>query len=127
MKYLTAEQILLIHSIIIQETGELHGVRDHRAILSLVNLPKQKASGKEFYPTLFHKTAVYSRNIIMNHPFFDGNKRTAMAVVFDFLKENSYEIIVKRGEIEKFALRVIRKKFTIKQIANWLKKYSRKM
>lgn len=127
MKYLTAEQILLIHSIIIRETGGLHGVRDHHAILSLVNLPKQKAFGKEFYPTLFHKAAVYARSIIMNHPFFDGNKRTGIAAAFDFLRENGYEIVVKRGRVEQFALQVIGRRFTIEQISGWLKKYSQKI
>ena len=86
MKYLTKEQILIIHSIIIDETGGMHGVRDHNAVLSVEALPRQKLFGKELYPTIFLKATVYTRNIIMNHFFIDGNKRTGMTAASVFLE-----------------------------------------
>lgn len=101
-------------------------MRDHRAILSLEHFPRQNVFGKELYPTVFHKAAVYARNIIMNHPFVDGNKRTGMIVADAFLKNNGYKIAAKQGEIEKFAISIILKRLTVEQIAKWLKKHSRK-
>lgn len=125
MEYLTKEQILLIHSIIVSETGGLHGVREHGAILSLEALPQQKVFGKELYPTIFLKAAVYVRNIIFSHPFLDGNKRTAMTSASVFLENNGYKIGAKEGEIEKIALRVISNKLSLEQMALWLKKNSK--
>lgn len=126
MIYLTQEQILLIHSAVIDETGGNHGVRDHHALATLDDLPRQKAFGKELYPTLFHKAAVYARNIIGAHPFIDGNKRTAMSAAGIFLELDEYVLDTKEGEIEKFALRIIAQKLSLDAIAAWLKRHSHK-
>ncbi|TSC55567.1 MAG: death on curing protein [Parcubacteria group bacterium Greene0714_21] len=122
MRYLTKEQILLIHSMIIDETGGSHGVRDYDAILSLESLPRQSVFGKELYPTLFAKAAVYARNIISGHPFVDGNKRTAMTAASVFLEDNGYKLAAEKGTVEKFALRLIKEKLNIEAIASWFKK-----
>ena len=121
---MSAEDILQIHSMVVDETGGLHGVRDHNIILSLENTPRQKVFGKELYPTIFLKAAVYVRNLLMNHPFIDGNKRTGMTSVAVFLEDNGYIITIEEGGIEKFALSVVNEKLSLDAIATWLKKYS---
>lgn len=126
MKYLGSEDILLIHSMIIDETGGSHGVRDTHAILSLAQSPKQSFSGKELYPTIFEKAAVYARGILMEHPFIDGNKRTGMTAASVFLEDNGYKIVAKEGEIEKFALRVVAEKMEITEIAQWFQRRSKR-
>lgn len=112
---------------IIDETGGSHGVRDYHLILSLEDSPRQEVFGKELYPTIFLKAAVYARNIINGHPFIDGNKRTAMTAASVFLENNGYKIIAKEGEIEQLALKIIIKKFDLETIAGWFKKHSRKI
>ncbi|MBI2673996.1 MAG: type II toxin-antitoxin system death-on-curing family toxin [Candidatus Zambryskibacteria bacterium] len=112
---------------VVDETGGSHGIRDHNIILSLENTPNQQVFGKELYPTVFLKAAVYIRNIIMNHPFIDGNKRTGMTSAGVFLEDNGYIITVKEGGIEEFSLRVIDEKLDLNVIAIWLKKHSRKI
>ena len=124
VNYLGVDDILLIHSMVIDETGGSHGVRDTHAILSIVEAPKQSFSGKELYPTIFEKAAVYARDIIMNHPFIDGNKRTGMTTGAVFLEDNGYVFTAKEGEIEHFALKVIREKLEIREIAKWFKEHS---
>lgn len=127
MKYLSAEDILQIHSMIIDEIGGLHGVRDYHTILSLEDTPRQKVFGKELYPTIFLKAAVYIRNLIMSHSFIDGNKRTGMTSASVFLENNGYIITAKKGEIEKFALRVVNESLNLDIIADWLRKHSKKL
>ncbi len=122
MHYLSQEEILQIHSMVIDEIGGMHGIRDLNAILSAVATPKQKVFGKELYPTVFSKAGVCVRDIIYNHPFLDGNKRTGMAAAFVFLENNGYRAIAKEGEIYKFALKVIQKKLDVEAIGKWLKK-----
>lgn len=126
MRYLSAEDILLIHSVLIDETGGAHGLRDQHAVLSLEKSPQQKTYDKELYPTIFHKAALYARDIILNHPFVDGNKRTGITSAFVFLENNGYVAVLKKGEAERFALRIVNKKLTLDQIAAWLKKHSRR-
>jgi|SRR3989344_237031 len=124
--YLTSEDILLIHSIIIDETGGSHGVRDRQALATLGALPQQIAFGKELYPTLFIKAAVYVRGVISAHPFIDGNKRTAMAVADVFLQRNGLRIVTAKGGVEAFALLIISEKLALEDIAVWLKKNSKR-
>lgn len=112
---------------VIDETGGLHGVRDPHALLTLAKLPRQKAFGKELYNGIFMKAALYVRNIIESHPFLDGNKRTAMVASSIFIENNGYKVIAEEGEIEKFALDIIREKYDLKKIASWFKKHSQKI
>lgn len=127
MRYLLPEEILQIHSIVIDETGGSHGVRDRNPITALGDLPRQKAFGQELYPTVFLKAAVYMRNIIFSHPFIDGNKRTAMAAGSVFLELNGYRIVVKKGGVEAFALKIIKKHLDLPAIAAWLQESSRQV
>ena len=85
----------------------------------------QKILGKELYPSIFAKAAVYARNIIMNRPFIDGNKRTGVTVASIFLEQNGYYLTAKEGEIEAFALRIITDRLDIGIIAEWFLKHSR--
>ena len=111
--YLTAERILQIHSMLIDETGGSHGLRETNAILSTEQMPQQMVFGKELYPDVFLKAAVYARNIIVNHSFVDGNKRTGVTSAFVFLERNGYVSTAKEGEIEKFALKIVTEKFSL--------------
>ncbi|OGG47275.1 hypothetical protein A2671_01910 [Candidatus Kaiserbacteria bacterium RIFCSPHIGHO2_01_FULL_49_13] len=124
--YLSSEDILLVHSIIVDETGGSHGVRDRHALATLEGLPRQFAFGKELYPTLFTKAAVYVRGLISAHPFVDGNKRTAMAAADVFLQRNGFHISVPKGGVEAFALSIISQKLELGDIAAWLKKNSKR-
>ena len=110
---------------LIEETGGLHGVRDRNTVLSVEQMPQQTAFGKELYFTVFLKAAVYARNIIMNHPFIDGNKRTGMTSAFIFLERNGYISLVKEGDIEKFALKIVQMRLSVEKIADWLQKHSK--
>jgi len=125
MTYLTVEQVLLIHSMVIDETGGLHGLRDRGRFLSAVESPKTSGFGREYYPSLFEKAAVYARSIILDYPFLDGNKRTGMTAAFIFLENNGFEETAKRGEIEMMALTIATKKPEPAIIATWLKKHVR--
>jgi len=127
VEYLTKEQIILIHSLIIEETTGSHGVRDHHAFKSLEFAPAQSFGGKEVYPDHFAKAAVYIREIIKTHIFVDGNKRTAIVAAATFLEINGYKLVAKRGEIVEFAIEIATSKPSIDKIAGWLKKHSKKI
>lgn len=112
---------------VIDETGGSHGVRDSHAILGLIAAPKQKVFGKELYLTVFEKAALYARDIVLNHPFVDGNKRTGIAAAAVFLEHNGYKSIAMEGEFERLALRVIAEHLTVQAIATWFTNHFRKI
>ncbi len=124
-KYLNLEEILRLHFQVIEDFGGSHGVRDEDRLKSVVNSPKQVVFSEEQYPSLYEKAAVYLRNIIGDHPFTDGNKRTAITVCGIFLSRNSIIISAKPKDLEDFTIKVATDHLGIDKIAEWLSNNSK--
>ncbi|MBI3442529.1 MAG: type II toxin-antitoxin system death-on-curing family toxin [Candidatus Sungbacteria bacterium] len=126
IRYLDHEEVLIIHARILDETGGLHGVRDIHGVASALGRPKMQFGGADLYPSLFEKAAAYFSSLAFDHPFLDGNKRTAIVATARFLFLNGYELRATNKILEKFVLRAVVEKYEIKKIAAWLEKHSRK-
>ena len=106
MNYLSPEQVLFIHSRIIDTTGGAHGLRDIGLLQSAVSRPRATFKGKNLYIDVFHKTAAVMESLAVNHPFIDGNKRTAITSAAVFLALNGRVLEATQGDLETFALSV---------------------
>ncbi len=126
MKYLTSQDILIIHAHIIDETGGAHGVRDTHLLMSLAERPKSTFDGKELIQGVFLKTASYFEALAWYHVFIDGNKRTALVASARFLFINGFEFTATNHEAEDFVLQVVVEKLDLKKIAAWFKKHTKK-
>jgi len=124
VKYLTEEQVLFIHSRLIDETGGVHGVRDLGLLQSAVSRPKATFGSEDLYPDIFHKAAALMESLIKNHPFIDGNKRTAITSAGIFLQRNGYILETAQRELEQFTLSVVTGKASFEDAVEWFKKYS---
>jgi death-on-curing protein len=122
-RYLTAAEIKAINSRIL---GSLQ-LRDTNALESAVARPKHSAFGADAYRDLFNKAGALMESLIQNHPFVDGNKRTGFVAVAMFLALNGYWLEVKQGEVVEFALNVASSKYTVSQIASWLRNHSKEI
>lgn len=111
---------------LIESYGGTHGVRDMHTLMSLEEAPGQAAFGKELYPTVFLKAAVYARNIITAHPFLDGNKRAGISCATVFLENNGYVFNAPEGALQDYAVEIARTKPSLEEIAAWLKKHSKR-
>ncbi len=118
---LTIEQLLKLHVMVISETGGSQGVRDVGRLESAIATQTQEVFGQEIYSSVHDKSAAMIRGIIGDHPFVDGNKRTAMLAGLTFLEVNGFQIKIKKGELEDFAVRVAVEHLDVEQIAKWLK------
>jgi death on curing protein len=127
MKYLSAEQVLFIHSRLIDETGGSHGIRDTGLLQAAVERPKATFGGKDLYPDSFYKAAALLESLIKNHPFIDGNKRTAMASTGLFLQKNGYSLETSQKDFVRFALAMATKNIKTEDAAKWIKENSRKL
>lgn len=128
MKWLTANDLAIIHIQIIDASGGSQGIRDMGRLQSAVSAPRQEVFGEELYPTLFEKTAVLLRAIIADHPFIDGNKRTGMMSALVLLNLNGYDTTeLTDRELEDFAVQVAVEHLDIPVIAAWLKAHSHKV
>lgn len=125
MRYLSEEDILVIHAHVLEASGGSDGVRDAHLLGSLVERPKVALFGAESFPTVFEKAAVYLESIARYHVFLDGNKRTAMSASARFLFINGYELEITRKQFVVCAIEVAVGKKSLQDIALWLKKYSK--
>jgi len=124
MNYLTAEQILFIHYRLIEETGGSHGIRDITLLQSAIARPQAIFANNDLYPDIFTKAAALMHSIIKNHPFVDGNKRTAIIAASIILQRNNYTLTASNKELEQFTLKVASTNTEIGKIAGWFKKHS---
>jgi death-on-curing protein len=104
---------------------EERGIRDPSLVLSALGEPKQTFDGKDLYPDIFDKAAVLMRSLAQNHGFVNANKRTAMMAAIIFLEENGYEVLAPPTKMYRLAMKIVREKPTISNIAKTLRKYSR--
>lgn len=126
MNFLTLEELLFLHFKIIEDFGGSHGVRDEGRLQSAIAAPEQEVFGQALYPTAFDQAAVYIRAIIGDHPFADGNKRTAITCGVIFLQRTGYSMTASPKELEDFAVQVAVEHLDIPMIAAWLKAHSAK-
>ena len=124
-KYLSVEEILRLHYQVIVDYGGSHGVRDEGRLKSVVDAPQQEVFGQDQYPTLYEKAAVYMRNIIGDHPFSDGNKRTGVTTTAVFLMRNNVQLTASPLEFEDFTVSVATDHLDVNTIAAWLETHSR--
>lgn len=117
---LTEQQVLAVHSRMIEMTGGSDGVRDRSLLDSALNAPFQTFDGKEIYPALLSKAAVMCRSIISNHPFVDGNKRIGIHVMLIFLELNGIELQYSQNELIELGLRVASSNLSGDDILKWL-------
>ena len=125
--YLTPEQVLFIHARLISETGGEHGILDLGHLLSAVERPKVTFDQEELYPDLFSKTAALFDSLIRNHPFLDGNKRTAITAAGLFLVQNGYRLSASNEEVVDFALACAQAQLSLEEIKDWFEGNSGKI
>jgi death on curing protein len=121
VSYLTLEEVLRLHFQIISDYGGSHGVRDEGRLQSVVLAPRQEVFGKEQYVDIYEKVATYMRNIIADHAFVDGNKRSAVAAAGVFLRRNGIRQTATPKALEDFAVKVAVGHLDVPAIAAWLR------
>lgn len=122
--YLLPEQVLFLHHRLIEETGGEHGVRELALLLSALGRPQATFDGEELYPDVFAKGAALLDSLIRNHPFLDGNKRTAITAVGLFLRLNGFSLQVENSEMAHFTLACTQSQVSLEEIRFWLQKHN---
>lgn len=127
ISFLKISQALFIHDQMVKRFGGSHGIRDMGLIESAVARPQATFGGKNLYVSTFEKAAALLQSLLKNHPFVDGNKRTALTSAGLFLRKNDYKLTNNHQEEVEFAVKVAHGNLTIEQISNWLKAHSVKI
>ena len=86
--HLSASAVKAIHAEVLAAHGGLAGVRDEALLESAVAAPQATMMGAPLLSDVVEVAAAYLFYLCRNHPFLDGNKRTALAACLVFLREN---------------------------------------
>ncbi|WP_152049289.1 type II toxin-antitoxin system death-on-curing family toxin [Tautonia marina] len=104
MRYLSLEEVIALHRMLIAQSGGSDGLRDPKTLDSAVAQPRMTFGGEDLYPTLIEKAAALGFSLVMNHAFIDGNKRIGHAAMEVFLALNGFEISASVDEQERVIL-----------------------
>ena len=121
MKVLSKYHILMLHSMLMEQSGGMNGLRDEGLLDSAVNLPLQTFGGQELYPTILEKAARLGYGLIHNHPFVDGNKRIGTHAMLVFLDINNVAVSYEDDDLIATILRVASGDMDDLGLLEWLK------
>ena len=114
--YIRVEDILALHADQIERYGGGEGIRDP-GLLEVALFRPQTG----YYPTLIDEAAALWESLSQNHPFVDGNKRTAFAATYVFLAVNGLEITATDDEAQDFVLGLYSaSRVTFENLRAWL-------
>ena len=117
---ITVTEAEKIHKILIDNFGGSQGIRDMGSLESALARPFQSFGNEELYPSPILKAAALLESILINHPFIDGNKRTAYTLVRLFLNSNSLDFSASQDEKYDFIISTASGKNDFDSIAEWL-------
>ena len=115
--------VLAIHRRQLAEHGGLEGIRDKGLLQSALARPKNLLAYSESPPDMASLAAAYAYGIVRNHPFMDGNKRTAYVVMRTFLKLNGYDIQASNEEKYQIWMALTAGTLSEEELAFWIQEH----
>lgn len=120
--YLTLADVLAIHDDQIERYGGSPGIRDPGSLEAALYRPQTG-----YYADIIEEAAALWESLAQNHPFLDGNKRTAFAAMYTFLSINGLQVTAKPHEVFVFISRLYTANdFSFNQLTPWLRNHTQK-
>jgi death-on-curing protein len=123
MRYLTIDEVLELHRLLLKQSGGAHGVLNQGAVESAVAQPQMTFGGQEIDPRLGEKAAAHGFSLVKNHAVIDGNKRVGHAVIDTFLVLNAHELQADVDEQEQVILSVAASTMGRDDFTRWIRQH----
>lgn len=123
MKYLTQEQVMKLHQVLIETSGGSLGIRDEGMLDSALKTPLQTFDKCELFPTILDKATRLAFGLIKNHPFIDGNKRIGTHAMLIFLALNNIMLSYKDEELIDIIFKVASDRADENDLYNWIENH----
>ena len=120
--FLTLAEAIEIHTDQIHRYGGQSGVRDLGLLESALAQPEASFAGEWLHGDIYEMAAAYAYHLCQNHPFVDGNKRTALTTALVFLELNGISILDPRGRLENAMIRMASGELNKENFAKVLRK-----
>lgn len=117
------EKVLLLHRLMIAETGGSTGIRDYNLLDAALESAYITFDGKELYPTKEEKAAKIGFELISDHAFVDGNKRIGMYIMLTFLEVNGIALELTNEDIIETGLSVASGTMNYEDLLTWIKQH----
>lgn len=123
MIWVTADDVIMIHSRIIQVTGGIDGLRDRAGLEAAIAAPLQSFGGEDLFPTDIEKIARVGFGLASNHAFIDGNKRIGAMITQLLLKWNGYQLRLEQGELADMFIAIADGKQSEQDLLKWIQNH----
>lgn len=120
MIVLSKDQIIKLHTQLIQETGGTDGIRDEGLLESVLATPFQSFLGTDIFPSLQQKAARLGYGLVKNHAFIDGNKRIGAHVMLVFLTLNKIELTYTQDELSDIFFKIASGELSQQDLLHWI-------
>lgn len=124
MKRLSRKQIIMLHDVLVKETGGALGIKDEGLLESAINTPFATFGGNDLYPTIQQKGARLGFGLIKDHAFTDGNKRIGILAMMTFLEINGIGLTYTDDELFTVGLDLAAGSMSEDQLLDWIIKHS---
>lgn len=118
--WVTKEEFLSLHTMLIARFGGANGIRDEKALKTSLNRPLQHYSYNEPPPSIIELATVYCSGIVKSHPFLDGNKRSGFVSAIMFLESNGYRFNASEEESAVQILALADSRLRDEELTAWL-------
>jgi death-on-curing protein len=118
-KWVRRDGVLVVHDRQIELFGGQYGLRDAGLLDSAIARPKNFYYYEE--ADIIRLAAAYGYGICQNHPFVDGNKRTAFVVAVAFLRTNNYQFTARPSKVVSIMEQLAQGKISEADFTNWLR------
>ncbi len=114
------EKVMLLHRLLVEQTGGEDGIRDVGLLESALAASYATFDGKELFPTKEEKAARLCTGLISNHAFVDGNKRIGIYVLLTFLEVNGISIEATDEELVEIGLSLAKSEMKYEDLLHWI-------
>jgi death-on-curing protein len=122
VQFLSLDEVLEIHTVLIDRYGGAEGVRDRGLLESALYRPKTG-----YYADLIDMAAALFESLINNHPFVDGNKRVAFFSTDVFLRLNGYKMVVESKAAHGFLMELFgSNSCDLRHLAPWIRSVTKR-
>ena len=122
MRYLTLSELIFINGTVLNKPAIVAGtqqIRDIQLLDAAAARPAASAFGQDAYPTLRQKAAALLHSLTRNHPFTDGNKRTATVAIVFMFRVNGARVIWRQDEALTAILGAAEGLWAVEKLAAW--------
>jgi len=126
IRFLNKEIVIAFHKDQIAQFGGKTGIRDETLLESALAQPEASFGGEYVHTDIFQMAAAYGYHICQNHPFFDGNKRTALIAMYTFLFVNGYRIVADKKSLFAIVIGLASGQVSKDELSEYLKNHSKK-